>query len=75
MFGLGKPRSKFGRFLDKNGISQQDLVRESGVNKGTISRLCQGDAFTPSVKNAGKIVKTLRELTGRNIDYDDFWSM
>ncbi|PEE25977.1 transcriptional regulator, partial [Bacillus toyonensis] len=38
MFGLGKQRSKFGKFLDKNGISQQDVVRESGVNRGTISR-------------------------------------
>ncbi|PEN17538.1 transcriptional regulator, partial [Bacillus wiedmannii] len=26
MFGLGKRRSKFGKFLDKNGISQQDVV-------------------------------------------------
>ena len=30
MFGLGKPRSRFGKFLDKNGISQQDVVRERG---------------------------------------------
>lgn len=75
MFGLGKPRSKFGKFLDNNGIQQQDLVRESKVNKTTISRLCQGDAFTPSAKNANKIIKTLRNLTGKNVEYDDFWSI
>lgn len=54
MFGLGKRRSKFGKFLDKNGISQQDVVRESGVNRGTVSRICQGDAFSPSMKNGQK---------------------
>ncbi|QPA33382.1 helix-turn-helix transcriptional regulator [Thermaerobacillus caldiproteolyticus] len=75
MFGLGKPRSKFGKFLDKHEITQQDLVRKSGVNRGTISRLCQGDAFKPSMKNAHKIIKALRQLTGKNVDYDDFWSM
>ncbi|KYG33439.1 helix-turn-helix domain-containing protein [Priestia endophytica] len=74
MFG-GKPRSKFGRFLDKHKISQQDLVRESKVNKTTISRLCQGDAFNPSIKNATKIKSALKRMTNKNIDYDDFWSM
>ena len=75
MFGLGKPRSKIGKFLDKNDISQQDLVNESKVNKTTISRVCQGDAFQPSMKNASKIIKALRKLSGQNVDYDDFWSM
>lgn len=73
MFGLGKPESKFGKFLRKNGLSQQDVVKKSGVNKTTISRLAQGDAFRPSMKNASKIVKALRELTNKNVDYDDFW--
>ncbi len=73
MFGLGKPRSRFGKFLDKNGISQQDVVRESGVNRGTISRICQGNAFQPSLKNGNKIIKALRRLTNKDVHYDDFW--
>lgn len=75
MFGLGKPRSRFGRFLDSHGISQQEVADKSGVSRGTISRLCQGDKFEPKIKNAMKIVKALRKLTGKEIDYDDFWSM
>ncbi|MFJ5624771.1 helix-turn-helix domain-containing protein [Peribacillus loiseleuriae] len=75
MFGLGKPRSKFGKYLDKHNISQQDLVETSKVNKATVSRVCRGDAFQPSMKNAGKIIKALRKLTGEHVDYDDFWSM
>lgn len=73
-FGLGKPRSKFGKWLDKQGISQEELARESGVSKSTISRLCSGDAFAPSMKNASKIVKALRKR-GKKVEYDDFWSM
>lgn len=73
LWGLGKPRSKLGRFLDKHEISQQDLVNKSKVNKATISRVCQGDAFQPSMKNASKLIKALKELTGKNVDYHDFW--
>jgi putative transcriptional regulator len=75
MFGLGKPRSKFGKFLDRNDISQQELANKSKVNKATISRIAQGDAFQPSMKNAGKLIRALRELTGKNVDFDDFWTM
>ncbi|QWC25152.1 helix-turn-helix transcriptional regulator (plasmid) [Bacillus haikouensis] len=75
MFGVGKPRSKFGKYLDKHGIKQQDLVKESKVNKATISRLCQGDSFQPSMKNSSKLVKALKKLNNKSVDYDDFWSM
>ncbi|MBM7592230.1 helix-turn-helix transcriptional regulator [Brevibacillus fulvus] len=72
--GLGKPRSKFGRWLDSERISQEELVRISGVNKSTISRLCSGDAFKPSMKSALKIISALRRV-GKNVDYEDFWSI
>lgn len=73
---LGKRRSKFGRFLDKNELTQQEVVNQSGVSRGTISRLCQADKVDgPTMKNASKIIKALRELTGKNVDYDDFWTM
>lgn len=73
-FSLGKRRSKFGKFLDQNGISQQEVVKKSGVSRGTISRMCQPEHKEgPTMKNARKIIKTLRDLTGKDIDYDDFW--
>lgn len=75
MFGLGKKRSKFGRFLDKNKISQQDVVEKSGVSRGTISRVAQDDIFEPKIKNARKIIKALREISDKDVNYDDFWDM
>lgn len=75
-FSLGKRRSKFGKFLDQNGISQQEVVKKSGVSRGTISRMCQPEHEEgPTMKNARKIIKALRDLTGKDVDYDDFWSM
>ena len=40
MYGLGKKRTKFGRFLDRNGIAQIELERTSKLSTGTISKLC-----------------------------------
>jgi putative transcriptional regulator len=75
-FSLGKNRSKLGKFLDKNDLTQQDVVKKSGVSKGTISRLCQTEhEVGPTMKNARKVIKALRDLTGKDVDYDDFWSM
>ena len=74
-FSLGKRRSKFGRFLDANKLTQQQVVEKSGVSRGTISRICQADNMAPTIKNAHKIIRAVRELTGKKVDYDDFWSM
>lgn len=75
-FSLGKRRSRFGKFLDKNGISQQEVANKSGVSRGTISRMCQPEHEEgPTMKNARKIIKALKDLTGKDVDYDDFWSM
>ncbi|CAM4108575.1 helix-turn-helix transcriptional regulator [Mesobacillus thioparans] len=73
MFGLGKKRSKFGKFLDSNSIIQEELSKASGVNRNTISRVAASDA-QPSMRNAARIIKALKKY-GYNVDYDDFWTM
>ncbi|WP_153064465.1 helix-turn-helix domain-containing protein, partial [Bacillus thuringiensis] len=66
-FNLGKGRrSKIARFLDKNGVTQQELAEKSGVSKSTISRICQGDSFAPTMKNAQKIVRALKKITNKD---------
>lgn len=74
MFGLGKKRSKFGKFLDRHSITQEKLSELSGVNKNTLSRISNSGDSRPSLKNAAKIIKTLKK-EGYRCDYDDFWSM
>ncbi|MBU8908250.1 helix-turn-helix domain-containing protein [Desertibacillus haloalkaliphilus] len=72
MFGLGKPRSKFGKFLDKHSISQVEMAKESGVNKNTLSRIAKSNENRPSMKNGSKIIKALKK-NGYDVDFDDFW--
>jgi predicted XRE-type DNA-binding protein len=74
MFGLGKKRSKFGKWIDKKGLKQQWIVEKSGVSRSTISQLASEDDREPTIKNARKIIKALREIDP-NVKQDDFWSM
>jgi putative transcriptional regulator len=72
--GIGKKRSRFGRFLDENSITQQALAEKSRVSKSTISRLCDPANHEPTMKNARKIINALREA-GYQVDYEDFWGV
>ncbi|MEC1714780.1 helix-turn-helix domain-containing protein [Schinkia azotoformans] len=74
MFGLGKKRSSFGKFLDQNGITQQELSKASGVNRNSISRIASDSKKKPSMTNGSKLINTLKKA-GFKVDYDDFWSM
>lgn len=72
--GLGKKRTKLGKFIDNKGISQGALAKATGKNRDTISDLCDGN------KNIGaneetqiKIVGALRRL-GHNVGPGDFWA-
>jgi predicted transcriptional regulator len=74
LFGLGKRRSRFGKYLDTHSISQQEISMESGVSKSTISRLCQPGENDPTLGVAKKIIKSLKKYDSR-VDYRDFWDM
>lgn len=74
VFGLGKPMSKFGKFLQRNEITQTDLWEWSGINQNTISRISRSNEYKPSLGNGRKIIKALRRRRHK-VDFDDFWSI
>lgn len=75
MFGLGKKRSKLGKWLDERGITQQWLIKTSGVNKNTISDLCTSDAdHTPNLSTIKKIVQALKKVDS-NVKSNDFFDI
>ncbi|WP_369899798.1 transcriptional regulator [Bacillus manliponensis] len=74
MFGLGKPMSKFGKFLRRNEITQTDLWEWSGINQNTISRISRSNEYKPSLENGQKIIKALRRRRHK-VDFDNFWSI
>jgi len=74
MFGLGKKRTDLGRWLDRNGYSQEDLVEESGVSRNTISKACSDTDYEPSNKVMKKILKAVRKVDP-DLSVEDFWKI
>jgi transcriptional regulator with XRE-family HTH domain len=73
MFGLNKSRTKLGSFLDRHGITQEELSNLSGLSRDGISRLCDGNkSISPNENTVVKIVGALRRK-GHNVTIDDFW--
>ncbi|MCU7712608.1 helix-turn-helix domain-containing protein [Priestia megaterium] len=72
LFGLGKARTKFGKWLDQEGITQLDLERKANLSRRTISRLCNDNTYRPKYETASKIRKGLKSL-GKDVPNDFFW--
>ncbi|WP_374103013.1 helix-turn-helix transcriptional regulator [Bacillus sp. ISL-77] len=74
-FGLGKKRSKLGKWLDNRGISQSWLANKAGVSRNTINDLAAGDIDrAPTTRTISKIVKALKEIDP-SAKPDDFFDM
>lgn len=73
VYGLGKNRSKFGRYLDGKGITQEEIVK-GGLSRNAVSRLCSGDQDPEKLHLDSKIkaVSVLRRL-GYDVRISDFW--
>ena len=57
MFGLGKKRTKLGRWLDRRGIKQEWVVDKGGVSRTTVSNACGDEHYIPSGTSIKKIIK------------------
>jgi predicted transcriptional regulator len=74
MFGLGKPRSKLGKFIDKRSISVVEFAEETGVSRTTLGKACADQEFVPSPGIMKKILKSVRKVDP-NAKIEDFWSI
>lgn len=74
MFGLGKSRSKLGAYLDRKNLSQEWLVKASGLSRNAVSRLCSGDQDPDKLQVASKskVISALRKH-GHDVQAGDFW--
>jgi DNA-binding XRE family transcriptional regulator len=71
--GLGKSRTKLGKFIDRMKISQGDLAKASGKSRNTISDLCDSSKrVDPNGETQYKIVGALRRM-GHDVSISDFW--
>lgn len=71
----GKPRSKFGEFIDKQlGYGGQERIREkSRVSRETLRRVCNDDDYIPAGRTMKALIDAVKKLTGKNVKSDDFW--
>ncbi|WHY01887.1 helix-turn-helix transcriptional regulator [Neobacillus sp. DY30] len=74
MFGLGKPRSKFGRFLDSKGIEQKEVAERAKVSEMTLTRLCNDKDHQPRISTWVKIQRALKSM-GYEVDRDKFFDI
>lgn len=74
MFGLGKQRSKLGKWIDQRGIKQEWIIQEGGVSKGTVVKVCNEYGYVPSGSTMKKIIKALRKVDP-SIRAEHFWDL
>lgn len=72
--GLGKSRSKLGKYIDKNKITQEWLAKQSGLSRNAITRLCDGERDDEKLRVTSKsqVISALRK-NGHHVMSDDFW--
>lgn len=66
--GIGKERTKLGKWMDLKGIKQGDLP----VNKNTATRLCNDLKYEPYEDTILTVISFLRKK-GHNVSVSDFW--
>lgn len=74
MYGLGKQRSKLGKWLDARGIRQSWLSKQAQLSEDTITDLCKYDSKLPTGRTMKKILQALRQVDPK-VKQDDFWSI
>lgn len=72
-WGLGKRRSKLGSWMDRHGLSQAWLRKETGLSQETVRRLVNEDRGHHS-NTMRKVLSALRKKDP-NIKQEDFWPM
>lgn len=73
MFGLGKKRSKYGKFLDDNGVKQGDISKHAGLNRETVTKASRED--DPKMRGITKkaLADAASKASGKKVKEDDFW--
>lgn len=74
MFGFGKKRSKFGKWLDRQRMTQEELREAAKIGRNTASRVCSDPEYTPSASTIKKLMKVVRRVDP-SAKVDDFFDM
>ena len=75
MYGLGKRRSRYGRFMDSRGIKQEDVRKVSRLNRETVAKAFNEDQPEMRAITKQALIRAAQKLTGENVTADDFWPL
>jgi hypothetical protein len=73
-FGLGKKRSKFGRWIDSKGITQEEIRKRTKLGNGTLTSMCNDDYYVPRISTWVKVQRALKSM-GYDVDRDRFFDV
>lgn len=71
-FDVGKPRSKFGKWLDRKGLKQTEVARKAKISTATMTRICDESNHVPKYSTWAKVERVLKAM-GHDVDRDRFF--
>ncbi|HHQ2480396.1 transcriptional regulator [Bacillus thuringiensis] len=69
-----KNRTKLKKWLDRQGIEQQELAKKSKVSVQTISKACRDTDYIPKPEIMKKLLNAIRKVDPY-AKSNDFWDM
>lgn len=69
-----KKRSKFGKFVDRNGYTQKEIIEISKLGKNTVTRLCNDSEYRPRGDTFKKLLCLIKKIDSR-AKIDDFFDI
>jgi putative transcriptional regulator len=67
-----KKRTKFGKWVNQNRLSQEQVMKLTGKDKNTISKMCNDFDYEPQEVTQLKVISGLRKH-GYDVRVRDFW--
>ncbi|MDP5274367.1 helix-turn-helix domain-containing protein [Chengkuizengella axinellae] len=74
MWGLGKYRTKFGKWLDSSPYSQIEFAKISKVSRETVSKICANDDYIPGTSIKKKVMRVVNVSDPNKKPYH-FWDL
>lgn len=62
MFGLGKYRTPFGKWLDSHRKTSVEFAKESGVHRQTIDSMAGEKGYAPRQTTINKVLKAAKKV-------------
>ncbi|MFS1511358.1 transcriptional regulator [Chengkuizengella sp. SCS-71B] len=74
MWGIGKYRTRFGRWVDKSPYNQSEFSKLSKVSHHTITQICSDNDYIPGTTIKKKVMRVVNVTDPEKKPYH-FWDL